>query len=163
MICTAVSIHPATGIQPMFADFQLSFANLGTRGIFLHNIMITAYMQPDYSGMGSWESEIRSGQLPQVLKAGEMCSVIIRSKWTLDILVIAAKAAESRGSKETALFFSVAASAWNPKGKRLRGEKQLAQLTFQSDGTGWSFGAASDKVFRLMKDRNHNPAFGVSK
>ena len=135
IVCTLV----ASQRKQESALFQFSFANLGTRTILLRSVEVLVYFQPDFFGMFSMDCILTSGQLPQAIKNGEMCSVTVESKWTPTFLCQAAKYAESQGKNELSLFFIAQAIAWNPEGRRMAEKGHVATLNANYKDTQSTF------------------------
>ena len=150
VVCTLV----ANECNDKRGVFQFSFANLGTRSTLLRDVNVEAFMRPELHGELSNDCTIVAGNLPQVIKAGEMLSATIELKWTMTFLVKAAKEAESRGKKDVALFFVANAVCWNPKGERMVGRKHLSTFTYNpKDGSSGYECPPFDRSFRLAKHR----------
>ncbi len=147
VICTIVAVQPVHGTITQEAAFQFSFANLGTRAVLIRDIGLNVCARPDNTGISTFEHEVVTGQLPQVLKAGEMCFLTAKIKWNLTILCQAFNGVTPKGDE---VFFTAKATAWNPKGKRLFGEKKhIASMKLESSGYG--FYASEDRSFVLKK------------
>jgi hypothetical protein len=146
IVCTLV----ANERKQQSALFQFSFANLGTRSALLRNVEVLIYFQPDFYGTFSMDCALISGQLPQAIKNGEICSVTVESKWTTTFLCQAAKFAESQGKNELSLFFIGQAVAWNPEGKRMYEKCHVATLTANYKDTQSTF-EAFQNPFPLKK------------
>jgi hypothetical protein len=150
VVCTLV----ANECNDKRGIFQFSFANLGTRSTLLRDVNVEAFMRPELHGEFSNDCTIVAGNLPQVIKAGEMFSATVELKWTLTFLVKAAKEAESRGKKDAVLFFVANAVCWNPKGERMVGSKHLSTFTYNPKNTSSAYESPLfDRSFRLKKYR----------
>lgn len=150
VICTLV----ANECDHHHGIFQFSFANLGTRPTLLRDVGVEVFMKPELYGEIANDCTIIDGKLPQVIKAGELYSISIDVKWTIDFLVKAAKEAESRGSKYAVLFFVARGVCWNPKGERMMGRKQFSKFTYDPQNQSGGYECDPfDRSFRLKKYR----------
>lgn len=136
------------------AIFQFSFANLGNRASLLRIISIFTHTDPKKRGISSFEVETLQGQLPQVIKAGEIITTTVKAKWNLTFLVQATKAAEKRGYKGAEFFFVVRVVCFNPEGHKYICEKHIATMRVKYFPNGHSCAFNTDaKPFRLAKDK----------
>jgi len=89
-----------------------------------------------------------------VIKAGEMFSTFVETKWTVTDLVHATKEAEKRGGEPgtTELFFVVRAVLWNPKGERLVGEKHVMTFSINHKDRSSRGETFNERSFRVTKD-----------
>ncbi|HEY5041108.1 MAG TPA: hypothetical protein VIK53_03825 [Verrucomicrobiae bacterium] len=134
--------------------FQFSFANLGTRPTLLRDVSVEVFMKPELHGELSNDCTVVAGILPQVIKAGEMYSISIETKWTDTFLVKAAKEAADRGKKNAMLFFVAKTICWNPKGERMMGQKHFSTFTYNPQERSSGYECPSfDRSFRLTKHR----------
>jgi hypothetical protein len=150
VVCTLV----ANECDHHHGIFQFSFANLGTRPMLLRDVNVEVFMKPELHGELSNNCMVIAGNLPQVVKAGEMYSLSIETKWPLDFLVKAAKAAESRGKKNAVLFFVANAVCWNPRGERMTGRKHFLTFTYNPQDRSAGYECPPfDRSFRLTKHK----------
>ena len=150
VICTLV----ANEVNDKQGTFQFSFANLGNRPALLRNIEVEVFDRPELNGVIIGNSAIPAGNLPQVIKAGEIFSTVVETKLTETDLVLATKEAEQRGcaSGVTELFFVAKVTVWNPEGKRSIGTKHIVTFCInhkERSSTGETF---NERAFQVSRD-----------
>lgn len=111
-------------------------------------------MKPELHGELSNDCTVIDGKLPQVIKAGDLYSITVETKWTLTFLCKAAKEAEGRGKKNAGLFFVANAVCWNPKGKRMAGRKHFSTYSYNPENGSAGYECHPfDRSFPLKKHR----------
>ena len=157
VMCTLVAGEPrhyvsVSEFSGMLAgDFQFSFANLGTRPVLLRQAEVNAFCTPELQGEVAADCTVTDGRLPQIIKAGDMCSIAVHFDWTPDFVAQAREEARKRGEHQPAPFFVARAVFWNPKGRRMVAEKHIA--SFRGEGQEWTFDVAAERSFPAVKMR----------
>ena len=147
LICTLV----ANEHKGQSAAFQFSFANLGNRPALLRDVKVRTFIKPELHGLIIAESATIPE--PRVLKADEVCCVVVEVNWNSTSLIQATREAEARGFDGAEMFFVVEAVFWNPKGEKMIGDRHIATLRIDHKNRSSSYQLIGGRSFRLRKIR----------
>jgi len=145
-VCTLVG--SGCEFQQNKAVFQFSISNLGTHALLLKHVSVSIHFDPVKKGMFLDRSSCRP--LPQVLKAGEMTTVIVESPWDQMFLEQAVALLKDAQETRAKLYFEVTVALWNPTGKRLVNSHSAGTYeTNMKDQS--SFSVPDDLVFQIPR------------
>jgi hypothetical protein len=134
--------------------FQFSLANLGNRPTLLRDIQVQVFCQPELYGNIIGKCTYPKESLPPVIKAAEIVSIHVETKWTWDDLIVASKQAEKRGCQSgiVELFFVVRATVWNPEGKRFVGTKHISTFIANYAKKTSNVETFNERSFQISKE-----------
>lgn len=120
--CSVVAADIPLGSVPKEAAFQFSFANLGSRAVLVNSVSVSVSAFSTPGGVYSFQCKLVEGKLPQILNAGQMCSIVAKAEWNITMLCQAI--IEGRKASGDELFFTVGATASTPEGTHLSGDRR---------------------------------------